>query len=195
MKKPKAVKGADKGGPPEDAIVEFVKEVEQSFMVVENKIEELNRAANHALADAASKGLSLKMLIASNKGPMLDRSIHAYRSARQAVKSSRLLGIIEGVKVVLSNLRTVQTDMEDGVDDLRKDLEERVLNAMSRGKSFSGVFTVNRWRFDVLDASKLPREYMAPNLTAIREAVARLGEDHGIEGVVAWQETSLVIRE
>lgn len=45
------------------------------------------------------------------------------------------------------------------------------------------------WKFRVSDSSRLPREYLCPDMTKIGSVVRALKDNHGIAGVEAWIET------
>lgn len=52
--------------------------------------------------------------------------------------------------------------------------------------------TAKHWKFEIDDLAQLPREYMVPDMTKIRDVViAMKQEGHPIPGVKAWQEASL----
>ncbi|MGN6435982.1 MAG: hypothetical protein ACTHMM_05585 [Agriterribacter sp.] len=52
--------------------------------------------------------------------------------------------------------------------------------------------TTKKWTFEILDASKVPREYLKVDETAIREAIGK--GIRSIDGVRIYQDTSLTIR-
>lgn len=52
----------------------------------------------------------------------------------------------------------------------------------------AGVSFKDVWKFEIVDASKLPAEYLVPNETAIRKTVSGLMGKTNIPGVRVWSE-------
>lgn len=54
--------------------------------------------------------------------------------------------------------------------------------------------TVRKPKWEIVDATKLPREYLMPDTTKIGKIVRALGEETSIPGVRVWMETTVVTR-
>lgn len=65
-----------------------------------------------------------------------------------------------------------------------------VVAAEPTGK-LNGVGFVETWRFEVVDAAALPREYLVPNEAAIRKVVSALKDLTHIPGVRVWAEQAV----
>lgn len=57
-----------------------------------------------------------------------------------------------------------------------------------------GLTTRQNWKFRIVDATKIPREYLIPDETKIGQMVRTMKGDTSIPGVEAYAETSLVNR-
>lgn len=55
----------------------------------------------------------------------------------------------------------------------------------------AGVRTSEVWRFEIVDEMQLPREFLIPNETAIRQVVLAMKKNTNIPGVRVWSEKSL----
>lgn len=66
--------------------------------------------------------------------------------------------------------------------------------AVKPAGKINGVGFVEAWRFEIVDADALPREYMQPNEVAIRKVVSALKGMTRIPGVRVWPESQARIR-
>lgn len=57
-----------------------------------------------------------------------------------------------------------------------------------------GVSMRTIWKYEVIDATKLPREYMIPNEKMLGEIVRAMGGETKISGVKVWSEKSVSVR-
>lgn len=57
----------------------------------------------------------------------------------------------------------------------------------------AGVSTRKVWKFEIVDVSLIPRQYMMPNERAIRSAVQTLGKAATIPGVRAYQDDVMAV--
>lgn len=86
-----------------------------------------------------------------------------------------------------------------------KDEAERILNetpekssqiltpAPIRKPQTEGIHTRTNWKFEVVDISKVPREYMMADNRKINLTVQALKEETQIPGIRVWPESSVVV--
>jgi hypothetical protein len=69
-----------------------------------------------------------------------------------------------------------------------------VIQATQAAPAVQGMNNRVTWSCEVIDASKLPREYLQPDMAKLNEAARRMKEEFNIAGARAVSDTNLVVR-
>jgi len=80
-------------------------------------------------------------------------------------------------------------------DELITSIEEQAPDIEVPEKTkLAHTHTVKKPKWEIVDATKLPREYLMPDTVKIGKVVRALGEETSIPGVRVWMETTVVTR-
>jgi hypothetical protein len=112
----------------------------------------------------------------------------AENALKQAMKGFRDRAAAEQQKA----LAAAQTAAQNND---RKSFAALVQSASAHGPpEAAGVHTVTRWKYEIVDASQIPREFMTPDLQKIGTVVQTHKADTKIPGVRVYADESIVAR-
>lgn len=149
-----------------------------------------------AEANALHKGLTgdLKLLIA---GPKAAKAILSGKLATYDKEQDRLrqeLADKQRAEAEAARAAEVEELEDDGDLDAADSLEEAPLLPLppvpARAKPQDGVRATVTWKAREIDASKTPRKFLQPNLTAINAEARTQKKDFEVEGWEAYADTT-----
>jgi hypothetical protein len=133
----------------------------------------------------------------------LSRQIGAYQAERERVRQEeerklREEAAREAEEVALAEAAELEalgeTEMAQAVLEEATQAPAPVVVVAPAAPKAKGIASRDNWKFRVVDANKIPREFMTPDLQKIGQYVRAMKKDAKIAGVEVFNEASVSVR-